>query len=155
MKVCIGYPAAEDELKILHLERNRLAGAPEAAPADPALTATQVLELRRAINGIYLDEMLERYIVALVGATREPARWDAELAEWLTRGASPRASLALAHTARAQALLAGRDFVEPDDILQLVPDVLNHRLGLSFAARSAGVSAERAIERIVACVPVP
>jgi MoxR-like ATPase len=155
MKVCIGYPAAEDELKILHLERNRLAGAPEAAPADPALTATQVLELRRAINGIYLDEMLERYIVALVGATREPARWDAELAEWLTRGASPRASLALAHTARAQALLSGRNFVEPDDIIQLAPDVLNHRLGLSFAARSAGVSAERAIERIVACVPVP
>jgi len=155
MKVRIGYPSAEDELKILHLERSRLAGAPEAAPADPVLAATQVLELRRTVNGIYLDEMLERYIVALVGATREPARWDAELAEWLTRGASPRASLALAHTARAHAMLAGRDFVEPDDIIQLAPDVLNHRLGLSFAARSAGVSAERAIERIVACVPVP
>jgi len=155
MKVCIGYPGAEDELKILQLERGRRAGAPAARPAGPVLTATQVLELRRAISGIYLDEMLERYIVALVGATREPARWDPELADWLTRGASPRASLALALTARAQALLTGRDFVEPDDIIRLAPDVLNHRLGLSFAARSAGVSAERAIERIVACVPVP
>jgi MoxR-like ATPase len=119
------------------------------------LAATEVLELRRVIDRLYLDEMLERYIIVLVGATREPARWDAELAEWLTRGASPRASLALAHTARAQAVLAGRDFVEPDDILQLAPDVLNHRIGLSFAARAAGVTAEQVIERIVACVPIP
>ena len=155
MKVRLDYPTAEDELRILHLDRDRRRGAAEAAPADPVLTATQVLELRRAIDAVYLDEMLERYIVALVGATREPARRDAELADWLTRGASPRATLALAHTARAQAVLAGRDFVESDDILQLAPDVLNHRIGLSFAARSAGVSADRAIERIVACVPVP
>ncbi|MCC6209337.1 MAG: MoxR family ATPase [Gammaproteobacteria bacterium] len=154
MKVRIGYPSAEDELKILRLEHERTSGTPMAS-ADPALTAGGVLELRRAVNTIYLDEMLERYIVALVGATREPRRWDAELADWVTRGASPRATLALAHTARAQALLAGRDFVEPDDILQLAPDVLNHRIGLSFAARAAGVTPDRAIERIVACVPVP
>jgi MoxR-like ATPase len=155
MKVRIDFPPAEDELKILHLERDRRAGAAEPAPADPVLAATEVLELRRVIDRLYLDEMLERYIIVLVGATREPARWDAELAEWLTRGASPRASLALAHTARAQAVLAGRDFVEPDDILQLAPDVLNHRIGLSFAARAAGVTAEQVIERIVACVPIP
>ncbi len=155
MKVRLGYPSAEDELRILHLERGRMAGSAQAAPADPALAAAEVLELRRTVNAVYLDEMLERYIVALVGATREPARWDAELTDWLTRGASPRASLALAHTARAQALLAGRDFVEPDDILQLAPDVLNHRIGISFAARAAGVSADGVIERIVACVPVP
>lgn len=154
MKVRIGYPSAEDELGILRLARGAAAG-PRATPADPALTAGAVLELRDAVDGIYLDEMLERYIVALVGATREPTRWDAELADWLTRGASPRATLALAHTARAQALLAGRDFVEPDDILQLAPDVLNHRIGLGFAARAAGVTPDQAIERIVACVPIP
>ncbi len=153
LKVRLGYPSAEDELKILRLGHDRVLGA--AAAADPALTAGGLLELRRAVNAIYLDEMLERYIVALVGATREPARWDTELADWLARGASPRATLALAHTARAQALLAGRDFVEPDDILQLAPDTLNHRIGLSFAARAAGVTPDRAIERIVACVPVP
>jgi len=154
LKVRLDYPSAEDELKILRLDHDRVLGAPAAA-ADPALTAGGLLELRRAVNAIYLDEMLERYIVALVGATREPGRWDAELADWLARGASPRASLALAHTARAQALLSGRDFVEPDDILQLAPDALNHRIGLSFAARAAGVTPDRAIERIVACVPVP
>lgn len=154
MKVRIGYPSAEDELKILHLARGA-ASETRPAAADPALTAGGVLELRNAVDGIYLDAMLERYIVALVGATREPARWDAELADWLTRGASPRATLALAHAARAQALLAGRDFVEPDDILQLAPDVLNHRIGLGFAARAAGVTPDRAIERIVACVPIP
>jgi MoxR-like ATPase len=153
MKVSIGYPSAEDELAILRLDRARGNGSSRSAP--PVLDSDQLLQARRAVGDIYLDEMLERYIVTLVGGTREPARWDEELASWLSRGASPRATLALAHASRARALLLGRDFVEPDDIIELAPDVMGHRIGLGFTARAAGVGPDQAVARLIECVPVP
>jgi len=153
MKVRIGYPSAEDELAILRLDRGR--GNIDPRSESPVLDQDQLLAARRAVREIYIDEMLERYVIAVVGATREPGRWDADLASWLSRGASPRASVALAQTARARALLLGRDFVEPDDIMDLAPDVVGHRLGLSFTARAAGIGPEQAVARILECVPVP
>ncbi|MEK7322566.1 MAG: MoxR family ATPase [Pseudomonadota bacterium] len=154
MKVELDYPSADEELEVLRRDTARLQGA-AAVSAIPALSAAQVLAARQTVNHIYLDQMLERYIVAVVGATREPARWDDSLAGWLNRGASPRATLALARCARARAYLAGRDFVEPGDIMDIAPDVLNHRIELSFAARADAVRPRQVIERILEKVPAP
>ncbi len=155
LKVHIDYPDPEEELAILHHEQARLKDETEPSPAAPAMTAEDLLRARSAANEIYMDEMLERYIIALVGATRDPAARDAELDEWISRGASPRASLALAQAARARAFLQNRDFVTPDDIVELAFDALNHRIAPSFAARAAGVTPQHIIERIVEVVPAP
>ena len=159
MKVNIDYPNAEEELAILRREQARLTGLPDNQNSDTetkaVLTAEQLLQARKDVLGIYLDEMLERYIVTLVAATRDPSPWDTELSELLARGASPRATLALARAGRARAYLMGRDFVEPNDILALLPDVLNHRIALSFTARAQGVGYQHVLERIADKVPVP
>lgn len=154
MKVALDYPNADEELEILRRDTARLRGEHERT-APPAIGADEVRAARAAVNRIYMDQMLERYAVALVQATREPTRWDDELASWLGRGASPRATLALARCARARAYLAGRDFVEPGDLMDVAPDVLNHRIGLSFAARAEAVGAPQVVERILERVPAP
>jgi MoxR-like ATPase len=149
MKIRVDYPSAEEELAILRLERETA-----VAPLQ-SMTREQLDDCRRQARAVYLDEMLERYIVELVGVTRAPAKRDETLATWISHGASPRATLALAHTARARAWLSGRDFVEPDDIIELAPEVLSHRIGLTFAARAAGATPAQAIARMLECVPIP
>lgn len=155
MKTHIDYPTADDELAILRREHERLSGNTRADNIQSVLTPAQVMQARAGVCNVHMDEMLERYIVTLVGATRNPSPWDPELAGWISRGASPRATLALAHAARARAYLTGRDFVEPGDILDLAHDILNHRMALNFNARAANVSIRQVIERIVEKVPVP
>jgi len=154
MKVELDYPNADEELEILKRETARLRGDP-GAPPQPPVHGEEIHSARRAVNAVYMDPMLERYIVALVGATRDPKPWGDELAAWLSRGASPRATLAIARCARARAHLAERDFVEPADILDVAADVLNHRIGMSFAARAEGVRPAQAVARILERVPVP
>ncbi|HHM05503.1 MAG TPA: MoxR family ATPase [Gammaproteobacteria bacterium] len=154
MKVNLDFPSAADELEVLRRETARLQGKAPVKP-EAVLHADDLLAARRAVNKIYMDPMVERYIVTLVGATRDPKAWDEQAATWFDRGASPRATLALARGARAHALLAGRDFVEPGDVLELAPDVLQHRVGLSFSARAEGLGAVAAVQRLLDCVPVP
>ncbi len=151
MKTLIDYPSADEELAILR----RAQQADSRAHNRAAITAAQVSSAREAVNKVYIDEMLERYIVTLVGATRDPSPWDEALTPLLARGASPRATLALAQTSRARAYLKGRDFVEPGDIIELAHDVLNHRIALSFTARAEGVNCRQLIERITDVVPIP
>jgi len=168
MKVELNYPNADEELEILNRETARLRQSINASHTPPlppgegrgegiqsATSADDILAARNAVNQLYIDPMLERYIVTLVGATREPTRWDDELATWLSRGASPRATLAIARCARARAYLAERDFVEPADILDVAADVLNHRIGMSFTARAEGIKPTQAVMRILERVPVP
>ena len=154
MKVSLNYLDADQELDVLRRETSRLRGE-RNDPTPPALDESAVRSARASVNHIYMDQMLERYAVALVHATRAPERWDDELATWLSRGASPRATLALARCARARAFLTGRDFVEPGDLMDVAPDVLNHRIGLSFAARADGIAAAQVITRILEKVPAP
>ena len=99
--------------------------------------------------------MLERYIVTLVAATRDPSGYLPQATEWLSYGASPRATLSLARAARALAYLRQRDFVEPADIIDLAYDVLGHRIGLGFAARAEGIRARQLIDQLVDTIPVP
>ncbi len=154
MKINLNYPDADEELEILHRDQQRLSGQ-RTEPTKPEVSKEEVLLARRQVNDIYIDEMLERYIVTLVAATRDPSRWAPDVTPWLARGASPRATLALARTARAHALLSNRDFVEPGDIMELAYAVLNHRIALSFAARADDITLKTVVNRLVESVPVP
>ena len=152
MKVVIDYPAQDEELAILQQARDEQP-APETRAA--VMSAGHLADLRRHCAAVYMNELLERYIVTLVAATRQATDWDETLTGALTRGASPRATLALARAARAQAMLRGRDFVEPGDIVDVAPDILRHRIALSFSARSQGNRADDIIQRLLDCIPIP
>jgi MoxR-like ATPase len=148
----VDYPSAQAETEILHLVRAE-AGAPMATPAAPhRLTQEDVFAARREILNIYMAESVERYMVALVMATRE-AR--GELGNLLEFGASPRGTIALDQCSRALAWLEGRDFVSPDDVQAVAHDVLRHRLILTFDAEAQGISTDRVVELLLDQVPVP
>lgn len=152
MKVTVDYPSEDEELRILQTEEERSASV---ADGEPDIDAADIRRVREMVRGVYLDPMLERYIVTLVSATRNPGRWDPELAGVLEWGASPRATLALARSARALAWLRGREFVEPDDIISLAPDVMGHRIGLSFAGRTGQSSPTAILDRLIEHIPIP
>lgn len=154
LKINVTYPNADEELEMLNRAQHHT-HAVQLASLVPLLSGEDVVSARAQVRDIYMDDMLARYIVALVNATREPAKWLGKGADWIDYGASPRATLALARSARALAYLQRRDFVEPGDIMAMTESVLQHRIGLSFAARSAGVNINEIIRRLVAAVPVP
>ncbi|WP_367268214.1 AAA family ATPase [uncultured Thiohalocapsa sp.] len=154
LHVRVDYPDVDTEKAILALNR---AAALEPAGAAPQrrVSQAQVLEARRAVLGVYMAPQLEDYLVHLVMATREPGRYSAALEGWLRFGASPRATLALDRCARALAWLDGRDFVTPEDIQQIAPDCLRHRLLLDYEAEADGRSVDGFIDALLARVPVP
>jgi MoxR-like ATPase len=151
LHVQVGYPAPEVERAIMQLARGDSGRAPVAAIAS----AAQVFAARRAALALHMAPALEQYIVELVLATRNPAAYDAELEPLLRLGASPRASIGLDRAARAHAWLAGRDYVSPADIQAIAPEVLRHRLLLSYQSRADGVDADEIVARLLARVPVP
>ncbi len=151
LQVEVGYPAPEAEHEILRLARSGTGRSPVA----PIASAAQVFAARKEALALHMAPALERYIVELVLATRAPAAYDAALAPLLRLGASPRATIGLDRAARAHAWLAGRDYVSPADIHAVAPDVLRHRLILSYQARADGVGAGEVIARLLAKVPVP
>jgi MoxR-like ATPase len=114
-----------------------------------------VFAARRAILSLHMAPALERYLIELVLATRDPARYDPALARRIAWGASPRGSIALERCARARAWLAGRDFVTPDDVRSVAPDVLRHRVLPSYEATAEGWDGERLVAELLARVPVP
>ncbi len=154
LHVLIGYPSEADELKILRLDRRLHYGVDDGSLETPLKPET-LLRARREVAEIHVSEMLERYIVTIVNATRDPGRWLPERADFLLGGASPRASIALLRASSALAYLRGRDHVIPDDILDIAPDVLRHRLLLDYPARSANVSAADLVAELLAIIPVP
>ncbi|MCW8128350.1 AAA family ATPase [Microbulbifer halophilus] len=151
MQVNLAYPGAEAEAKILRLARSE-ASLGENRPSEEIAQDT-VFRARQQVLEMQMVEAVETYIVQLIIATREPAKYDSELASWLDFGASPRATIALDRCARARAWLAGRDFVTPDDVMDVAPDILRHRLLLSFEAEAAGVTADQVIARLLQQVP--
>ncbi|TPE46948.1 AAA family ATPase [Amaricoccus solimangrovi] len=151
MKVLVEYPAPADELGVLRLlraeEQARLApkaaasGAPPAPEARP-IAIEDVFAARREIARLHVAEAIETYIIDLVNATRHPGKYSEDLAREIELGASPRAGLALDRAARAHAWLKGADFVSPGDVLAIAPDVLRHRVALSYEARGKGRDAD-------------
>jgi len=150
MKVLVDYPTDEEEFVIVE----RVIG-PAVAVSSVATTA-QLAELQRECRRVYVDPSLIQYAVRLVSATRTPEKNGLkDLARFITFGASPRATINLTEGARALAMLRGRSYVLPEDMTDLVPDVLRHRLVLSYEALSEGLSADTVIARIMAKVPAP
>lgn len=150
MKVLVDYPTDEEEFVIVE----RVIG-PAVAVSSVATTA-QLAELQRECRRVYVDPSLIQYAVRLVSATRTPGKHGLkDLARFITFGASPRATINLTEGARALAMLRGRSYVLPEDMTDLVPDVLRHRLVLSYEALSEGLSADTVIARIMAKVPAP
>jgi MoxR-like ATPase len=119
------------------------------------LSQQELFAMRRAVAGLYLDPKLLSYIVDLVQATRHPKRYDDALARWCRFGASPRASIALARCARARAWLDGDDFVAPHHIQLIAPEVLRHRLLLTFEAEAEGITTDTFIDRLLNLVAIP
>jgi MoxR-like ATPase len=150
MKVLVGYPSEEEEFVIVE----RVTGP---ATDVSAVAATEQLSVLQAeCRNAYVDPALVQYAVRLVAATRHPDRFGAaELARYITFGASPRATIHLIEGARALAFLRGRMFVLPEDVTDLVPDVLRHRLVLSYEALSDGKTPDELVMRIMKAVPAP
>ncbi len=150
MKVLVDYPTNEEEFVIVQ----RVIG-PAVAVSAVATTA-QLAALQAQCRQVYVDPSLVQYAVQLVSATRDPDRHGMkELARFITFGASPRATINLTEGARALAMLRGRSYALPEDMTDLVPDVLRHRLVLSYEALSEGLTADAVVSKIMAKIPQP
>jgi MoxR-like ATPase len=150
MKVLVDYPTEEEEFVIVE----RVTG--EAVQVAAVASTDQLAALQGACRKVYVDPAFMQYAVKLVAATRRCERYGlADLARYITFGASPRATICLIEGARALAFLRGRDYVLPEDVADLVPDVLRHRLVLSYEALSAGQTADTLIARVMQAVALP
>ena len=156
LHIRVGYPSVEDERKILILNRNEaLSGKRDAFAPPELMPETSVMEARQQILKLHLSEELEKYIVNIVVATRNPGAVKKELDGQVMYGASPRASMGIDRCARAYAWLQGRDYVGPEDIQEVAADVLRHRLVLSFEAEADGVEPDSIIDGVLDGVGVP
>jgi len=149
MKVVLGYPSAAEEREVL--DRSVL---PPVEP-DPVLHPERLAVMQELVRNITVKPALSNYIVALVQASRSPAGISPRLARFIQYGASPRATIALSIAARAAALLEDRDFATPDDVKNVAPDVLRHRILLTYEAEAEQVSMEDVIREILATVKTP
>ncbi|HEY0166415.1 MAG TPA: MoxR family ATPase [Jatrophihabitans sp.] len=150
MKISVDYPSAAEEREIVY----RMGVEPPVAQA--VISTDELIELQRRAGRVFVHHAVVDYVVRLVVATRQPAEFGmADVAGWVAYGASPRASLGLIAAGRALALLRGRDYVLPQDVLDLAIDVLPHRMVLSYDAVADGVSAAHAVSRVLQTVPLP
>jgi MoxR-like ATPase len=150
LKVIIGYPTREEERQILDLMSTG-----EPPEPRPVMDGGQVLRARRVVEAIYMDDKIKNYIVSLVMATRDPKAAGVPIGPYLQYGASPRATIALAKAARAHAFLCRRAHVVPDDVKTIGPDVLRHRLSVSYEAEAEGKSSDDLIRVLFDHVEVP
>ena len=151
LKVVIDYPKLEEEKLII---RQNIHG--ERPVIKPILKADEILEARKVVRQVYLDEKIEKYIVDIVFATRYPEKYDLkELKDMIGFGGSPRASINLALAARSYAFIKRRGYVIPEDVRAVAHDVLRHRIGLTYEAEASNVSADEIVSKILNKVEVP
>ena len=151
MKVLIGYPNKTEESQII-----RMNIAPEQQELQALVTPADIVDTRRVVQQIYIDEKIERYIVDIVFATRFPGDYALnDLKSMIAFGASPRASISMALAARAYAFLKGRGYVIPEDVRAVCHDVMRHRLGLSYEAEANNITADEIINEILDKIAVP
>jgi len=151
LKVVIDYPTIEEEKLVI---RENLQ---ESMPVvHPVVSANEILEARRVVKDVYIDEKIMQYIADIVFATRYPERYQLpELKQMMTFGGSPRASINLAKASRAYAFIKHRGYVVPEDVRAMAHDVLRHRIGLSYEAEAADLTTEKIISEIINKVQVP
>ena len=150
LKVVVGYPDRDEELAIL-----RAARTDQPEPVDGIVQPADFARLRALANRIYLDEKVEEYIVDLVRSTREPAAFGLDVGNLIEYGASPRATIYLTLAARAHALLQGRGFVTPQDVKSMAPDVLRHRVIVTYEAEAEERTSDDLLALILESLPVP
>ncbi|MCW9025183.1 MAG: MoxR family ATPase [Gammaproteobacteria bacterium] len=156
LHVFIDYPDEHTEKDILQLARSEARNnSTEIQKPETPIKQAELFAARKEVLDIFMGENLEDYLLQLVLATRNPATYGDDLAQWIQYGASPRASIALDRCARAHAWLAGRDFVAPEDIQAMAHDVLRHRIILSFEAEAEGISPDRFIDELISRIAVP
>ena len=153
LHIKIDYPNATDELSILRLNHFEMQHHGESKQ-NPLLTQKDLFEARRSVLDVTISEELEKYIVNIGNATRNPVSYNGDLARWLACGVSPRATMALCRCARARAWLSDRDYVVPDDIQVCAYPVMRHRLILSMEGEADGITTDDIIEKILSLVVV-
>ena len=149
----VDYPTRDEELKIVELDQTQQRTS--YTPPAKRLSQAELFAMRRDVANLYLDPKLNSYIVDVVQATRNPKVYDADLARWCRFGASPRASIALGRCARARAWLDGDEFVAPHHIQAIAPDVLRHRVLLTFEGEAEGVTSSDFVKRLLEVVAIP
>jgi MoxR-like ATPase len=151
LKVKIGYPSREDELAIM---RQNVMGS--QGDIKPVVSPKDILSARAAVRSVYMDEKIERYILDIVFATREPAQFKLEkIAPMISYGASPRASINLALAAKAHAFIKRRGYVIPEDVRAISLDVLRHRVAVTYEAEAEEVTSESVVQEILNHIEVP
>jgi MoxR-like ATPase len=152
MKIKVGYPTREEELEIMR----RMARTGDKAAVKPVVTPKQILDARAVLNALYMDERVEKYIVDLVVASRQPdAVGLGMLKPLIEYGASPRATINLNLAARAHAFLQHRAYITPEDVRSIAMDVLRHRIAVTYEAEAEEISSEDIVQRILDTVEVP
>jgi MoxR-like ATPase len=153
MQAVVDYPTRDEEIKILELDQQQL--KTNYTPPAKRLTQAELFAMRRDVANLYLDPKLNSYVVDLVQATRNPKVYDPDLGRWCRFGASPRASIALARCARARAWMDGDQFVAPHHIQAVAPEILRHRLLLTFEAEAEGITTDEFVNRLLNLVAIP
>lgn len=151
MKVQIGYPSLEEEKEILA----RMATLGKPPEAQAVLTGDEIMEARKIVNQVYIDEKVVDYLLKIVFATRNPGAYGIDAENLVMYGASPRASIGMTIAAKAHAFLSGRAFVTPHDIKQLGHDLLRHRIRRTYEAEAEEISPDQIITKIFETIPVP
>jgi MoxR-like ATPase len=150
-KVIVNYPSREEELAIL----DRMAGLRPALSVAAVLGPDDIADLQRAVDGVYVDASIKNYAVDIATATRRPVEFGLDFGPLIQLGVSPRATVFLVRAAQGHALLRGRGHVTPDDVKAVAPDVLRHRLLLTFEADAEDITPDALIRKILDRVPVP
>ncbi len=151
LKLKIGYPTIEEERRIL----DRMARTETDITVNPVIDPAVILSARKMVDEIYTDDKIKDYILSIVFATRNPEKYGLKIKEYLRYGASPRATIALAVGARAHAFLQGRGYVTPQDVKSIAPDILRHRIIVSYEAEAEELTPEILIDKILSQIPVP
>jgi MoxR-like ATPase len=151
LKAVIDYPKIEEEKKIIHQQIHH-----EIGTVKPVMSTDDIIEARKVVDMVYLDEKIEQYIADIVFATRYPEKYGLkDIKELISFGGSPRASINLALAARSYAFIKRRGYVVPEDVRAIAHDVLRHRIGLSYEAEATNVTQDELVSRILNKVEVP
>jgi MoxR-like ATPase len=150
-KLLVTYPSKAEEQLILR----RMAGTTGEIPVQSIITPSDISRIRNLVSSIYMDEKIEEYILNLVAATRNPKLCNLDIDDLIRYGASPRATIFLAHAAKANALLSGRGYVTPQDVKSIAPDILRHRVIVTYEAEAEEKSSDDIVKQILDNVEVP
>ena len=151
LKLLVDYPSKSEERQIL----DRMASTSPTMEIDPVMSPGDILAARKLVDEIYIDDKIKDYIVDLTFATRDPAAFGIPIADWVQYGASPRATLAMTIGAKASAFLSGRGYVTPQDVKTIAPDVLRHRVIVTYEAEAEEKTSEDVVRTVLNHVAVP